>query len=188
VPAGATTGTISVSNPGGTATSASSFTVIPTPSITSFSPTSGAVGASVTITGTAFTGATAVKLIGRNATFRVNQHIQITANVPTPVGIATSAISFTVLSPPTITSLSPTSGVVGASVTITGTAFTGATVVKFNGTNATFTVNSATQITATVPTGATTGTISVTTPGGTATSASSFTVTTEIGRASCRER
>jgi IPT/TIG domain len=73
-------------------------------------------------------------------------------------------------SAPTITSFSPTSGPVGATVTINGTNFTGATSVKFNGVSATFIVNSATKITATVPTGATTGRISVTTPGGTATS------------------
>jgi hypothetical protein len=81
-------------------------------------------------------------------------------------------------SAPTITSFSPTSGPVGSSVTITGTNFTGATSVKFNGVTATFIVNSATKITATVPTGATTGPISVTTAGGTATSTSNFTVTT----------
>jgi len=81
-------------------------------------------------------------------------------------------------SAPTITSFSPTSGPVGATVTINGTNFTGATSVKFNGVTGTFIVNSATKITATVPTGATTGRITVTTPGGTATSTSDFTVTT----------
>ena len=54
-------------------------------------------------------------------------------------------------SAPTITSFSPTSGPVGATVTINGTNFTGATSVKFNGVTATFIVNSATKITATVP-------------------------------------
>ena len=78
---------------------------------------------------------------------------------------------------PTITSFSPTSGAVGTSVNITGTNFTGATALKFNGTGTSFTVNSSTQITATVPSGATTGTISVSTPSGTGTSSSSFTVT-----------
>jgi hypothetical protein len=48
--------------------------------------------------------------------------------------------------------------------------------VRFNGVQATFTVNSNTQITATVPTGATTGPITVTTPIGTATSSTNFTV------------
>lgn len=79
---------------------------------------------------------------------------------------------------PTITSFSPTSGAVGTAVTITGTNFTGATTVRFNGTNATFTVVSATSITTTVPTGATTGVVTVITSAGTATSSTSFTVTT----------
>src|SRR5581483_2372001 len=66
-------------------------------------------------------------------------------------------------------------------VTLTGSAFTGASKVKFNGTSASFTVNSDTTITATVPSGATSGQISVIAPGGLATSAGSFTVTTGGG-------
>jgi hypothetical protein len=81
-----------------------------------------------------------------------------------------------VTTPPTITSFTPTSGLVGTSVTISGTNFTGATAVSFNGMAATFTVVNAGSITTTVPAGATTGTISVTTPSGTATSAGSFVV------------
>src|SRR2546422_11415619 len=93
---------------------------------------------------------------------------------------------------PTITSFAPTSGPVGTPVTITGTNFTGASAVRFNGTSANFTATSSTSISATVPSGATTGPLSVTTPGGTATSTNNFTVipapTIKIGRASCRER
>jgi hypothetical protein len=76
----------------------------------------------------------------------------------------------TTVAGPTITSISPTAGPVGTVVTVNGTGFTGATAVKFNGTAAGFTVNSATQLTATVPAGATSGSITVTTPAGTATS------------------
>ncbi len=72
-------------------------------------------------------------------------------------------------SPPTITSFTPASGPVGTSVTINGTNFTGTSAVLFNGTSASFTVNSATTITATVPEGATSGPISVTTSAGTPT-------------------
>ena len=197
VPTGATTGPISVTTANGTGTSSTNFTVTapPAPSITSFSPTSGPVGTNVVITGSAFTGATAVKFNGTAATsFTVNSDTQITATVPTgattgPISVTTSAgtgtssTNFTVTAPaPSITSFSPTSGPVGTNVVITGSAFTGATAVKFNGTAATsFTVNSDTQITATVPTGATTGPISVTTSAGTGTSSTSFTVTTSGG-------
>jgi len=83
---------------------------------------------------------------------------------------STQSIVITVTAPPTITSLSPTSGAVGASVTITGTNF-GATqstnTVKFNGTAATsITSWSNASIMAVVPTGASTGNVVVTTIGG----------------------
>ena len=64
---------------------------------------------------------------------------------------------------PTITTFTPGNGPVGTSVTISGTNFTGATAVTFNGSTASFTVTSGTAIQATVPAGATTGPISVTT-------------------------
>ena len=82
---------------------------------------------------------------------------------------------------PSITDFSPAEGVVGTTVTITGTNFSttvSSNTVTFNGTTATVTAATATQLTVTVPTGATTGKISVTVSGNTATSTSSFTVTT----------
>ena len=161
------------------------------PIISSFSPTSGPVGTSVTINGLHLTGATSVTFNGTSATFTVNSGSKITATVPSgattgkiavvkPTGTATSTDNFNVTNQsggPTISGFSPNSGPVGTSVTINGSNFTGAGSVKFNGTSATFTINSASKITATVPSGATTGKISVTTPGGTATSSASFTVT-----------
>jgi len=183
VPSGASTGLISVTTPDGTDFSSTNFSV--KPDITSFTPSSGEVGDAITINGTGFTGATSVLFNGVSAAFTVNSDIDISATVPntattgtvsvtTPSGTGTSSTNFTVL--PTILSFTPSGGVVGSSVTITGTAFTGATTVAFNGVNASYTVNSYSQITATVPTGATTGTIAVTTAAGTATSASNFSV------------
>jgi len=79
---------------------------------------------------------------------------------------------------PAVTGFLPASGTVGASVTLSGTGFSGATAVTFNGAAATsFSVASDAQIMASVPLGATSGAIAVTTPGGAATSATSFTVT-----------
>jgi uncharacterized repeat protein (TIGR03803 family) len=69
-----------------------------------------------------------------------------------------------------------TSGPVGAAVKILGSDLTGATSVGFNGTAATFTVDSRYLITAAVPVGATTGTIQVVTPGGTLSSNVAFRV------------
>ena len=86
----------------------------------------------------------------------------------------------TVTPAPTISSFTPTNGLVGASVTVNGANLTGATAVKFNGVTATFSNVTAISLTATVPAGATTGKISVTTPGGTADSVTNFTVQTPI--------
>jgi subtilisin family serine protease len=77
------------------------------PSISSFSPTSGGVGTSVTISGANFTGATAVSFNNQSASFSVNSASSITASVPncsstglvrvsTAGGTAVSVGSFTV--------------------------------------------------------------------------------------------
>jgi uncharacterized protein (TIGR03437 family) len=73
-------------------------------------------------------------------------------------------------------SFDPVKGMVGTSVTITGSNFAAATSVTFNGLTAPFTVDSPTQITAVVPAGASTGAIAVTAPGGTTTSLTDFVV------------
>jgi uncharacterized protein (TIGR03437 family) len=94
--------------------------------------------------------------------------------VTTPYGSSTSSTSFGVI--PAVSSFSPTSGKAGTIVTISGSAFTGATSVTFNGVAAPFSANSYSQLTATVPAGATTGPIAVTTVGGTGVSQSLFSV------------
>lgn len=82
---------------------------------------------------------------------------------------------------PTITGFTPTSGVIGTSVTIFGTNFSStlsSNTVKFNGTTASLSSGSSTQLIATVPSGATTGKISITVGSNTATSSGDFTITT----------
>ena len=164
------------------------------PTVSTVAPTSGLVGTTVTITGTNFTGVTAVRFANNvNASFTVNSATQITATVPAGAVTGVLTISktgctdvqtstFTVTTTtqcPTVSGFSPTSGAVGSTVTITGTNFTGVTAVRFaNNVNASFTVNSATQITATVPSGAVTGVITISKTGCTDVQTSVFTVTT----------
>src|SRR5207302_2814105 len=81
------------------------------PTITSFSPASGPVGTSVTISGTNFSGATAVTFNTVSAGFVVDSATSMRAQVPsgattgpigvtTPGGTATSSSAFTVEAPP----------------------------------------------------------------------------------------
>jgi alpha-L-arabinofuranosidase len=170
------------------------FNVVPQPStalasgpaISSFTPAGGNLGAAVRLTGSGFTGATAVSFNGSSASFAVTSDSAISTSVPNgattgPIQVAlssgtvTSRHSFKVK--PRLTGFSESNAPVGTNLTVWGSVFTGATGVTFNGTAAGFTVNSYTQITTSVPVDATSGRIMVTTPGGVATSSSSFTVT-----------
>jgi len=81
---------------------------------------------------------------------------------------------------PVVSSFAPASGIVGTAVTLSGSGFTGANAVKFNGTGATYSVTNDTTIATSVPNGATTGKISVTTGGGTGTSSTSFKVKPQL--------
>jgi hypothetical protein len=192
VPAGAATGTISVATGAGTGTSAGSFTFTgaSAPSVTSFAPTSGYPGQTVTIQGSNFTGSTDVSFnVTSAADFSVDSDTQITATVP--VGASTGPISVTapggtsasledflvVPAPaaPKITSFSPAAAAAGSTVTIIGSGFTDVSGVTFNGQSATsHNVVSASKITAVVAAGTTSGPITVSTPHGDATSVKSF--------------
>lgn len=194
VPATGTTGKITIETAAGSGLSASNFTVIGAPAISSFTPTSGLAGVEVTITGTNFINVNTIKFNSTVVTagnYTLFSDTQIKAKVPagaasgkisvtTPAGSGTSGTDFTVLLPPVITSFSPANGAQGSNVIITGTGFTNITSVKFNEVEAgagNFTVNSATQITAKVPASATSGKIKVTNALGVATSANTFYVT-----------
>jgi uncharacterized repeat protein (TIGR03803 family) len=92
VPSGATTGSVTVTTPGGKLTSNQVFRVIP--QLKSFTPTSGPVGTVVTITGVSLTQTTRVTFGGVKATtFTVNSDTQVTATVPT--GAKTGQIAIT---------------------------------------------------------------------------------------------
>jgi hypothetical protein len=107
VPAGATTGPITVTTEGGMATSPVTFVVPQPPTITGFTPASGPAGTRVTVTGTNLAGATSLKFGGSSAKFTIASDTSIGATVPkggksgpitvtTPGGAATSPGSFTV--------------------------------------------------------------------------------------------
>lgn len=148
------------------------------PGITLITPTMGVAGNIVTITGTNF-GSTpgTVTFNGTTASVTNWSNTSILATVPSGVttgpvvvivsGQASNGVTFTVtpntVPAPVITSINPTSGVAGNTVTITGTNF-GAMVsgtVTFNGVQATTTNWSDTSITVTVPSGTTTGNVVV---------------------------
>ncbi len=80
---------------------------------------------------------------------------------------------------PAVTTLGPTTGPIGSTVTIVGSDFTGVNAVTFStGVAATFTVVSPTQITATVPAGAVTGPITIAKPGCPSVQTGTFTIGT----------
>ena len=169
------------------------------PTVLAFLPLTGPVGTSVTITGLGFQDSSTATDVAFNGTaalsFTVDSTAQITATVPVGAttgtisvtdgeGTGTSLVPFTVSPslPPTLVAFLPLSGPVGTPVTVTGTGFTGASSVTFDGQAATFSVTSDLQIDTTVPAGADTGAISVTTPGGVATSLLDFMVPNTHGR------
>ena len=107
VPVGATTGAITVMTGAGTATSPASFTVVPAPGVSGFTPPSGPVGTTVTISGSNLAKATGVTFNGTSTTIITDTATQITVKVPTGAttgkiavktagGTGTSATNFTV--------------------------------------------------------------------------------------------
>jgi YD repeat-containing protein len=187
VPALATSGSLVVTTSLGIASNSSSFT-IPAPNISNIFPSAARAGASVTISGTNFGSVTgAVTFNGITGTPTSWSNTQIAVPVPTnattgPVivtqGGASNSVNLTVIPPPSISSLSPTSGTVNTVITIAGSGFCipqGTSVVKFNGTVATPTSWSDSSIVVPVPAGATTGPVTIV-AGGTTSNGVTFTV------------
>ena len=173
----AASGIIEVVGPNGKS-SATGFTYIQPPSITSFSPTSAGAGGQVIITGTNLSATSSIEFGAVRATsYTVNSSTTITATVGsgmsgsislvTPGGEATLG-GFRFIPQPVIQSFTPANAKSGNLISITGTNLDGTTVVAFGGTTAaSFIVASSTLITAVVANG-TSGAITVRTPGGSA--------------------
>jgi IPT/TIG domain/Fibronectin type III domain len=175
--AGAATVTVTVAGQSGSLTSGFTYVVIPT--VSSVSPNTGATagGTAVTITGTNFATGATVKFGATAATgVVVVSATSITATTPAGTAGATTVTvtiggqsgsltnGFTYVGTPTVTSVSPNSGLTagGTAVTITGTNFATGATVKFGATSATNVVlASSTSITATTPAG-TAGAVTVT--------------------------
>src|SRR5258708_11928234 len=166
--------------------STDSTTIVPNPvapHITSLNPTSGPANWGVVITGTTLgvsQGSNTVQFTaGTTVTASVSawSDSSITAAVPTGLtpgsgtvkvivgGANSNAAAFTVTPPPTLTSVTPTSGHRGDSVTLTGANFLAtqgsSTVTFYNNITATPTNWSDTSIVVPVPSTATTGSVAV---------------------------
>lgn len=164
-------------------------------SILNFTPESGGVGSTVTISGTSFSAnplQDSVSFAGTAATVTSATTSQLVVNVPAgastgpigvtaPSGSATSSTPFTVaagVSGPSITSFAPAMADPGGVVTLTGAGFDVMTndIVKFNGVPAYVSAANPTSISTVVPTSALSGPISITTPYGTSTTTANFLV------------
>lgn len=191
VPPDASSGKITVSVNGTTATSGDSFTILET-NASGFAPASGLPGTTVTLTGVNFTpgisnnevqfnGVQAEVLSATESLLTVKVPAQATTGKITIVSGGRSvsfAEDFVVLHT-TITGFNPTSGRVGTSVTVSGTNFStviAENIVKFDDVTATVAAATSTQLTVIVPDEAVSGKISVSIDGVVTTSASDFVV------------
>jgi hypothetical protein len=185
VPAGTGAVDVTLTTGGGSTTLATSYTYVSAPAIGTVSPAQGSTGGgtAVTITGTNFTGATAVKFGDTSVAFTVISPTKIVATSPagnpgledisvtTAGGTSVGQGAFSYVSAPIVSSLSATAGPLsgGNTITIQGSGLSTATGVTFGGVSATPTVLDDTHIVVTVPAGMTAGQVAVTitTAGGT---------------------
>ncbi|WP_245539981.1 IPT/TIG domain-containing protein [Rudaea cellulosilytica] len=190
VPTAATSGKLSVTVNGKTGTSASDFTVVPTPIITSITPSSGPMNSVVTIDGYNFDPVLANNAVSINGVQQslfyaspTKLRFQIVHGTTTgpiviyragPPVISVVGPTFTLTNPPTIAQISPVSSPAITPVVIYGANFddssTDANTVTFNGIAAPVTQASATQLSVWVPSQATTGQVVITNKNGTSTS------------------
>jgi hypothetical protein len=189
VPSGASSGPFVVRVAGaGEATSTTQFTVGSGTQIVSFTPRVASPGARITLTGTGFAAQAPRARASANRVFLESLPlpvlsasateivVQLPANAATGRllvdvrggGRAYATELFTVMPAPTVTSLEPASGVVGAPLRILGTNF-GSDIRQVSATIGTTPLTlravTPTEITAQIPAGATTGPVAVTVAG-----------------------
>lgn len=164
--------------------------LIKEPTIQSVQPLAGSFGSTVSITGTAFTDVSAVSFGGTPAaSFTRVSSTSVTAVVGTgssgSISVTTSSGTaslpgFVYTYPPSISSVAPTKGPLGSTVTISGNYFSsvaGENSVYFGPVMAVVTAATSTSLTVTVPPGAGYQPVSVSVGGFTAISAEPFNVT-----------
>ena len=168
---------------------ANAYTYNALPTVTGVSPTNGPPGGTntVTVSGTGFTGATAVDFGTSNPGTSIDVISSTSLTVVAPSGSGT--VDVTVTTPngtsavnapsdqytynalPTVTGVSPNNGPQSGTntVTVSGTGFTGASAVDFGAANpgTSIDVISSTSLTVVAPSGTGTVNVTVTTPNGT---------------------
>jgi sugar lactone lactonase YvrE len=181
----------------------------PAPTVTSLLPpgaAAGSAGFALTVNGTGFVSGSVVRWNGADRTTTFVSGTQLTAAItaadiatagtaqvtvfnPAPGGGVSNTVPLTIVFPnpvPSVTSLSPASTTAGGAaftLTVNGTGFTSASVVRWNGTDRATTFSSSIQLLAAIPaTDITTeGTVQVTVwnpaPGGGTSNAVSFSIT-----------
>ena len=172
--ASAGTAQVTVSNPDGSTSFPIAFTINnSTPTLMGMSPTSfisGGAAFTLTVNGTNFVSNSTLQWNGANRTTTYVSSTQLTAAItaadvvtagtasvtvvnPPPGGGTSNVLTFTIIVPPTITSLSPTSMVAGGAaftLTVNGTNFLSTSTVQWNGSNRATTFVNSTQLTATI--------------------------------------
>jgi len=185
VPSGFTAERITISNPVGSSTSSTAFTLKFPPTISSFTPGTSVAYGVVTISGTNLNETSSVTLNGSVLLLQSKTASTVVVQIPaglttgrlvvtTPWGSVTSSTNLIILPPPTIVSFSPDSGKPLDQIQIIGTNFTDVTDVTINGIVCQFTVESSTLITVTVPYGYAQGKIRVVAYAGIAVSTGDF--------------
>jgi len=167
---------LTLESPGGRFISVSNFVLMPR--ITGFSPSNGAAGTLVTLSGSGLSSVTQVTFGGIPASPASVTATQVTVKVPFGAGTGPVKVSGSFGSdesqtlyyaPPQLTAITPALVKVGDLLTVSGTNLLGASAVLF-GTNRlpakVFTVVDNRRITAQVPEGASSGWVWVVTPGG----------------------
>jgi uncharacterized repeat protein (TIGR01451 family) len=187
VPAGAGNGPITVITSAGTNVSVGSFLASSLPTITSFTPTAGTNGATVTIFGGNFFSPATVKFGSVAAgSVSIESTTEIVATVPSgatngPLTVSNSYGGFTTSSNfltgpgPIVTSFSPAVGTLETPVNISGFNLSSPSSVTFNGAREDITAYSDDQLQVTLTNTSGTGPIKVTTTAGSFTTLDDFT-------------